>query len=127
MSARETLLARTFVEITDTLVEDYDVVDMLTTLTSRCVELFDVELAGLMIAVDGGLEVAASSSQAMRRLELLELQHDEGPCVDSFRSGEFVSCEDSDELAARWPKFASGSHSRWASARWPRCPCGSGM
>ena len=104
---RETLLARTFVEIADTLVEDYDVVDMLTTLASRCVELFDVELAGLMIAVDGGLEVAASSSHAMHRLELLELQHEEGPCVDSFRTGTFVSCEEPDDLMARWPTFAA--------------------
>ncbi len=109
MQSRESLLALTFVEIADTLVEDYDVVDMLTTLASRCVELFDVDLAGMMIAVDGGLKVAASSSQAMHRLELLELQHEEGPCVDSFRTGEFISCVEPSELAARWPKFAAGA------------------
>ncbi len=107
MADREALLSRTFVEIADTLVAEFDVVDVLTTLASRCVELFDVDEAGLMLAVEGVLQVAASSSQTMRLLELFEVQHDEGPCVDCYRSGLAVECGDLSTARVRWPTFAA--------------------
>ena len=46
--AREGLLARTFLEPADTLVDDFDVVELLTLLAHRCVEMLDVAAAGLM-------------------------------------------------------------------------------
>jgi GAF domain-containing protein len=117
MPGREELLVGTFVEVADTLVNDFDVVDFLTTLTVRCVELFDTSEAGLML-VDrsGGLRIAASSSGAMNHLELFELQHHEGPCVDCFQSGEPVTCADLEAEIERWPAFGpealrSGFHS----------------
>jgi uncharacterized protein YigA (DUF484 family) len=80
---RETQLARTFVELADSLVDDFDVVDLLTRLADRCVEVLDVEAAGIMLAgADGRLRVMASSSEAMRVLELFEIQAQEGPCLD---------------------------------------------
>ena len=100
------MLARTLVELADTLVADFDVVELLTLLTDRCVDVLDVGAAGLMlIAPEGDLRVMASSSEAMRVLELFELQAQEGPCLDCFRSGQPVVDED---LAAttRWPRFA---------------------
>jgi GAF domain-containing protein len=104
---RETLLAQTFVDVADTLVADFDVVDFLTVLTSRCVELFDLAAAGLLLGNGpGGVRVAASSSHEMRLLELLEIQHDEGPSLDCFRSGKAVSCEDLRLETKRWPRFA---------------------
>jgi GAF domain-containing protein len=107
VSERESLVARTFVEVADSLVDDYDVLDLLTVLASRCVELFDVEQAGLMLSSNGApLRVAAASSEAMRLLELFELQHDEGPCVDCFRVGQSVSSSDLEHDRARWPVFA---------------------
>jgi GAF domain-containing protein len=106
VDTREALLARTFVEVADALVGPYDVVDLLSVLAARCVELFDVDEAGLMLADNGGrLSVAASSSEAMQFLELFEIQHDDGPCVDSFRNGQMVSCEDLDPARHRWPAF----------------------
>jgi len=107
MAPRETLLARTFVEIADTLVADFDVVDFLTTLATRCVELFDADEAGLMLAgPDGTLQVAASSSRSMNHLELFELQHNEGPCVDCYSTGQPVTSEDLRHDLERWPTFA---------------------
>lgn len=118
MSDREMLLARTFVEIADTLVDSFDIIDTLSQLTTRCVELFDVDQAALLLDAGEGLQVAASSSDEMQLLELFELQHNEGPCVDSYATGAVVWCED---LAAgsRWPRFTSealraGIGSVWA-------------
>ncbi len=88
MAAREDLLARTFVDVADTLVADFDIVDFLTVLTVRCVELFGLAAAGLMLSdAADGVRVAASSNDRMQLLELFELQYDEGPCLDCFRSG----------------------------------------
>ncbi len=104
---RETMLARTFVELADTLVADFDVVELLTLLADRCVEVLDVGAAGLMVvAPDGDLRVMASSSEAMRVLELFELQSAEGPCLDCYRTGEPVEDRDLAAASDRWPSFA---------------------
>src|SRR5258705_7704881 len=77
---RESDVVRSLVEMADTLVDDYDVVDLLTGLTNRCVTLLDVSAAGVMlVSPRGSLGLVASSSEAMRLLELFELQPHEGP------------------------------------------------
>ena len=105
--SREALLTRTLVELADTLVEDFDVVDLLTLLTDRCVEVLDVAAAGLMMALPGGdLRVMASSSDAMRLLELFELQSEEGPCPDCYRTGEPIVNHRLASAGGPWPLFA---------------------
>ncbi len=107
MDTRETLLAQTFVDISDTLVADFDVVDFLSVLAGRCVELLGVSEAGLMLAdATGVLRVAASSSQTMNLLELFELQHDDGPCVECYRTKTAISEDDLGGAVERWPQFA---------------------
>ena len=104
---REASLFRTFVELADSLVADFDVVDVLTVLSDSCVEVFDVAAAGLMLASpDGPLRVMASSSPAARVLELMEEQADEGPCVDCYRSGRPVANLELEGAGDRWPRFA---------------------
>jgi GAF domain-containing protein len=104
---REALLARTLVELADTLVDDFDVAELLTLLTHRCVEVLDVSAAGLMLrAPEGDLRVMASSSEAMRLLELFELQSQEGPCLDCYRSGAPVVNQHLATVDRRWPHFA---------------------
>ena len=104
--SREELLVRTFIELTDTLVEQFDVVELLTRLADRCVELLDVQAAGVMLASnDRELRVVASSSDAMRVLELFELQSEEGPCPECFQTGDPVASPASAEIDARWPQF----------------------
>jgi GAF domain-containing protein len=106
--AREALLARTFVELADTLVDDFDVVDLLSLLADRCVDVLNVAAAGIMLATpDGTLRAMAASSEAMRLLELFELQSSEGPCLDSYQSGEAVLNHDLASGGGRWPKFAA--------------------
>jgi GAF domain-containing protein len=104
---REAVLARTMVELADTLVDDFDVVDLLTTLSDRCVAVLDIAAAGIMLAPPGGdLRVMTSSSEAMRVVELFELQSQEGPCLDCFRSGEPVVNQDLAVENFRWARFA---------------------
>jgi len=104
---QEALFARTLVELADSLVDDFHVVDLLTVLAERCVEVLDVAAAGLMLAsADGELRVLASSSDAMRILEVFEAQLDEGPCVDCYRSGRPIVHLQLDGDDGRWPRFA---------------------
>jgi GAF domain-containing protein len=106
--AREALLARTFVELADTLVDDFDVVELLVLVADRCVEVLDVAAAGIMLASPGGdLRVMASSSEAMRLLELFELQAQEGPCLDCYRTAAAVENQDLATADDRWPRFAA--------------------
>lgn len=114
--AREGAMARTLVELADSLVADFDVIELLTLLTDRCVEVLGVSAAGLMlVGPDGELRVMASSSEAARLLELFELQAQEGPCLDCFRTGQPVAQDDLAQAADRWERFsaealASGFH-----------------
>ena len=103
---REALLARTLVELADTLVDNFDVVELLTLLADRCVEVLDVSAAGLMlVAPEGDLRVVASSSEEMRLVELFELQSEEGPCPDCYRTGEAVLNQNLATDNGRWPRF----------------------
>jgi GAF domain-containing protein len=105
---RESLLARALVELADTLVADFDVVELLALLTDRCIDVLDVEAAGIMlVAPEGDLRVMASSSETMRVLELFELQSQEGPCLDCYRTGHPVANHDLAADSARWPRFAA--------------------
>jgi len=103
------LLSDTFVELTDTMVADFDLIDLLHLLTSRSVELLDVSAAGLLLADPRGeLRLVAASSEAARLLELFQLQGDRGPCLDCFRSGLPVAAADLD-ADQRWPEFAAAA------------------
>lgn len=105
--SREALLARTMVELADTLVDDFDIIDLLTTLAERCIDVLDTAAAGIMlVAPDGELRVMVSSSETMRVVELFELQAQEGPCFDCFRSGRPVVNGDLTAPESRWPSFA---------------------
>lgn len=105
---REGQLAIALVELADTLVADFDVVDLLDRLTQHCVTLLDASAAGLLLADGkGALRVIAASSEASRDLELFQLQNSEGPCSDCYRTGSPVVVEDLTEMRPVWPRFAS--------------------
>src|SRR6476620_5264009 len=105
--SREEIVAQTLVDLADTLVDEFDVVDLLTLLSDRCVEVFDVAAAGVMLVSPGGeLRVVASSSDKMHILELFEEQSEDGPCPDCYRSGRPVLSDDLSTETGRWPHFA---------------------
>jgi GAF domain-containing protein len=104
--ARERALAETFVLLADTLVDDYDVVELLDQLVTACVRLFGVSAVGLLLDDQrGNLAVVASSSEETRLLEIFQLQSDQGPCLDCIRSGTAVTSGDLAADSERWPTF----------------------
>ncbi|MQA86301.1 MAG: ANTAR domain-containing protein [Streptosporangiales bacterium] len=108
--AREQQLAGAFVELADTLVAGFDVIDFLYLLTQRCVQLLDIDAAGLLLADGRGrLELMAASTEQARLLELFQLQNEEGPCLDCYRTREPVACDDLGAAGARWPRFAEAA------------------
>lgn len=91
---REAEFLRSLVELADTLVDDFDIVELLTGLTERCVALLDVAAAGvMMVSPRGELHLVGSSSEAMRVVEAFELQAQEGPCLDAFHTGKLICHE----------------------------------
>ncbi|CAN5828714.1 GAF and ANTAR domain-containing protein [soil metagenome] len=104
--SRAALLARTMVELADTLVDDFDVIDLLTVLTDRCVEVLDVSAAGLALASPGGeLRGVATSSEARPIVELFDAQGHDGPGKECFQTATVVIDEDL-ATTTRWPVFA---------------------
>lgn len=105
-------LAQTFVELADTLVGDFDLMEFLHMLTERCVELLEVDAAGLLLADGrGALQLVAASTEQARLAELFQIQNDEGPCLDCYRTGLLVIVRNlaTGDAAAQWPRFASAA------------------
>lgn len=103
---RETRVLDAVVSIVDSLLDDFDVVDLLTGLTERCIELLDIEAAGFLLADPlNKLRLLAATSEQTRELELFQLQADEGPCVDCYSTGRPVSVADIQGASQLWPQF----------------------
>ncbi len=104
------LLSDTFIDLADTMVADFDVIDFLHVLTDRSVALLAASAAGVMLADPRGeLRVAAASSEEAGLLELFQLQNDQGPCLECFRTGRAVTATDLAGPAPRWPRFAEAA------------------
>ena len=107
---REHALADTFVTLADTLVDDYDVVDLMQRLVDVSVSLLGAQAAGLLLVDQrGGLTVVASSSDESRLLEVFQLQNNQGPCLDCVTTATAVSCGDLVAETDRWPMFAQAA------------------
>ena len=104
------LLSGTFVDLADTMVADFDVIDFLHLLTDRSVTRLAVSAAGVMLADPRGeLRVAAASSEAAGLIELFQIQNDQGPCLDCFRTAQPVTAADLTGPDQRWPQFAAAA------------------
>ncbi len=103
---REAQVVRTFLELADNLVADYDIIDALTLLADRCVEILDTAAVGILLAdSESNLRAVAASSEQAHLLELFQLQTDQGPCMEAFASGDPVTDIDLHAAVERWPRF----------------------
>ena len=107
MSASDRRVRDAFVEMADTLVAGFDVIDFLEMLARRAVDLLGVTACGLLL-VDhhGTLNLVAASTERARLLELFQLQNSEGPVLECFDRGQPVQCPDLAQAGTRWPRFA---------------------
>jgi transcriptional regulator with GAF, ATPase, and Fis domain len=100
-------VAEIFVEVADTMVAEFDVVDFLQKVTTRSTELASADAAGLLLADERKrLQFMAASDERTHMLELYQLQADEGPCRDCFRQGVAVVADDLTTAGGQWPAFA---------------------
>jgi GAF domain-containing protein len=105
-TARDELVAEVVVALTDTLRDDFDVADVLYTLTTACVELLDVDAAGMLLVDERGVLVpVAATHDSTENLEKLQILVSEGPCFEAVRSLGSVHSDELDD-DARWPDFA---------------------
>ena len=104
---RETRVLDAVVSLVDSLLDDFDIVELLTELTERCADLLDIAAAGFLLADPlDQLRLLAATSKQTWELELFQLQADEGACVDCYSTGQPVSVADLRTATARWPRFA---------------------
>ncbi|MEV6752991.1 GAF and ANTAR domain-containing protein [Streptomyces sp. NPDC051214] len=104
--SREQHIARTFVELADTLVEDFDVIDFLQQMTVRCQELLDITDAAVLLAHSGTrLYSPAPCDPAPGLQRVLEVALDEGPALEAYRTARSIVPENAADAAARWPRF----------------------
>lgn len=93
--------------LADTLVEGFAAIDVADRLVGTRAALLDIRAAGILLDdQQGQLRLLASSDEEMRLLELIQLQANEGPCLDALSSGELVAVPDLAQEQARWPRFA---------------------
>jgi transcriptional regulator with GAF, ATPase, and Fis domain len=115
--SRDARLSREFVRLADTLVDDFDVVELLDNLVHACVDLLGVTAAGLLLLDhQQNLQPIASSDETSRLIELFQLQNDEGPCLDCVRSGEPIHTTGVSRMNDRWPRFGPAAQRSGFSA-----------
>ncbi|HZP15068.1 MAG TPA: GAF and ANTAR domain-containing protein [Nocardioides sp.] len=104
---REGQMSRAFVSLADTLVEDYDPIEMLNRLVAHCVALLAADAAAIMLAdsAGGGLRSVASSSEQADLMDTMQLQAEQGPCVECFATSAPVNVADLNREHTRWPRF----------------------
>jgi hypothetical protein len=110
MIASDRRVREVFIELSDTLVDDFDIIEFLDRLAARCSELLGVSACGILLADHhGALNLVAASSEEARLVELSQVQNLEGPCMDAFSTGRPVQVPDLRDTRVRWPRFTTAA------------------
>ncbi|MBV9380055.1 MAG: GAF and ANTAR domain-containing protein [Streptosporangiaceae bacterium] len=103
-------IRKAFVGLADTLVDDFDIIDFLDMLCQCTIDLLGVTACGILLADHAGkLNLTTASTERARGVELLQLEHAQGPCLDAYRARAALSCPDLAAVGGGWPKFARGA------------------
>jgi transcriptional regulator with GAF, ATPase, and Fis domain len=96
-------VTQAFVDATAAMVEDRDVADTLAKLLHDCATSTAANAIGLLVTDErGDLDVLSATSHQATELEIYQLQHDAGPCIDAVRSGTSVAVATDGDIKARW-------------------------
>jgi GAF domain-containing protein len=107
-TSREVQLSAAFVKLADTLIADFDVVDLLHWLVEECTKILDTQAGGLLLVDPAGvLQLVASTNEEAELVEVLQLAAGEGPCLDCFHTGSPVTVGDIETEAYKWPNFSA--------------------
>jgi transcriptional regulator with GAF, ATPase, and Fis domain len=110
VTATDRRVRDTFIELTDAMVTDFDIIEFLERLAVRCTELLGVSACGILLADHHGvLNLVAASGEQARLLELAQVQNEEGPCLDAYQTGKVVQCTDLAGCQSRWPGFTAAA------------------
>jgi GAF domain-containing protein len=110
MAASDRRVREVFIELSDTLVDNFDIIDFLDRLAARCSELLGVSACGILLADHHGvLNLVAASTEQARLVELTQLQNSEGPCLEAYSTGRPVQHGDLREPDSRWPRFSAAA------------------
>ena len=105
---RADVLAEAFVGLADTLVDDYDIIELLHRLTTYCVRLLPIDAAGILLSDQAGeLGVLASSTEQARNVQQFVVDSGEGPGAECFHQSREVAVADLRDDGQRWPEFAA--------------------
>ncbi|MFD8964059.1 ANTAR domain-containing protein [Streptomyces sp. NPDC059568] len=108
--SREQQVSAVFVQVADSLIDNFDLLEFLDQLCAHCVSLLDVTAVGILLANENDtLQTIAASDENTHLLELFALQHDQGPCVECYRTGTPRTNIDlnSPTATSAWPAFAT--------------------
>ena len=103
---REQDIVATMVRLADTLVSGFDQLELLRDLGESCIRILDADSAGVSVARGGDLHFVVATSEDMELVELLEIDHSDGPTLEAFRDRRHVSAADLTESVDRWPRWA---------------------
>jgi GAF domain-containing protein len=104
--SREARVSAAYVALTDTLVAEFDIIDLLHTLIDACIDLLDIDAGGLLLADgQGTLQLMASSVEDIDVVEVVQMSAEAGPCWECFTTGSQVSVPDIERSAEQWPDF----------------------
>jgi hypothetical protein len=106
MIERERDVSATLLRLGDTMVKGYDQLELLRDLADSCVRILDGETAGVSLGAGDHLGFVIATSEAMDVVELFQMEQQQGPCMDAYRSGEVVHTDDIEADSCRWPIWA---------------------
>lgn len=91
-------------EFTTTIVNPYDLQDLLHRLTDHATAITSAHGAGIMLAGNDGLGFAAASDDAVIDVEVTQDRIDGGPCHEAYETDQLTVVDDL-EAADRWPEY----------------------
>jgi transcriptional regulator with GAF, ATPase, and Fis domain len=101
-------VTQAFAEVTAALTSGRDVTDTLDRLVRDSAEVLGAQAVGLLIKVnEDELELLSATSHQIAELELFQIQHDTGPCIEAIRTGSAVTAASQDDIRVRWPRVGA--------------------